>query len=448
MCPMTKRQYRHEQKIMGRDAFQIPSNLTPTGTRCIQVNIPDDDGWEAEFFAVLTLLTKWNSYQNDAGKNGTKVATIWREAIWSSYQRCSDMTCCELRIGPYGIEQLDPGTGLWTPVGTTNGDPRTDGTVPPPWTSVPSGQSGNCLAGANIARAFRDSMTQFATLLTDGASALGVLIAIEQFLGLALPLIGEVVTIATDMAAAMVGYGAVETTIVFVTNAHIEDVYHKLQCIISCHTASDGTIGAAGIALIKSDMETYLPSVYDDIEQGIFQFFLNDFLDANGQNGLMKFAKMAGITSADCSDCDCGWCVDYDFTVSDQGWVADFASQGGVYDGSNGWTISTSSGGQSCYIRHAFVHSAVTRIEVIYRTNDSDSQINAFRTRLSGATQNNLDDPGGSNLGADTVLSQNLTPTSVDELWATWALQSGSVFHFKHVKLWGNGTPPSGAPLC
>jgi hypothetical protein len=77
-----------EKQIMRRDAFQIPENLSPVGTRCIQVDIPDDDEWEAQLFAVLTLLTKWNSFVKDTARNATNIATIWRAAIWGSYRHC------------------------------------------------------------------------------------------------------------------------------------------------------------------------------------------------------------------------------------------------------------------------------------------------------------------------------------------------------------------------
>ncbi len=85
---MTKKNYEHEQEILRRDAFQIPANLSPTGTRCIQVDIPDDDEYEAEFFAVLTLLTKWNSFIKDNARSARIVATIWRSAIWGTYRHC------------------------------------------------------------------------------------------------------------------------------------------------------------------------------------------------------------------------------------------------------------------------------------------------------------------------------------------------------------------------
>lgn len=61
----------------------LPQNLTPKGTRCIQITIPDDDEWERDLYSAIQqeLALTWNVWQKDVGKNATKVVKRWRQAL-------------------------------------------------------------------------------------------------------------------------------------------------------------------------------------------------------------------------------------------------------------------------------------------------------------------------------------------------------------------------------
>lgn len=65
----------------------LPSNLTPTGTRCIQITIPDDDEWERAIYAEVVTLAQWMRWERDLGKNGKPVADIWLKAI-QTWKHC------------------------------------------------------------------------------------------------------------------------------------------------------------------------------------------------------------------------------------------------------------------------------------------------------------------------------------------------------------------------
>lgn len=87
------------EKVLRRDAFPIPANTHPIGTRCIQVSIPDDIEWEELFFSCLTLLTKWNSYQQDGGHLAADIASIWRSAIWKTFKHCDGPSPIKALVG-------------------------------------------------------------------------------------------------------------------------------------------------------------------------------------------------------------------------------------------------------------------------------------------------------------------------------------------------------------
>jgi hypothetical protein len=67
---------------------ELPEILFPTGTRCIQIDIPDDDDWERDAYAaVYEGLATWLVWQLDEGKNAVKVAALWRKAL-ATWRHC------------------------------------------------------------------------------------------------------------------------------------------------------------------------------------------------------------------------------------------------------------------------------------------------------------------------------------------------------------------------
>lgn len=80
---MTDKTQRNEN-IVRRQVFPIPSVVAPVGTRCVKVNIPDDDEHEAIFMGAIALLTKWNSWQRDGTDNAVQASEVWKRAIYDN----------------------------------------------------------------------------------------------------------------------------------------------------------------------------------------------------------------------------------------------------------------------------------------------------------------------------------------------------------------------------
>lgn len=59
----------------------LPTNKEPTGTRCITLEIPDDDEWEQQAFSELYRLGLWMLWERDLDKSGAPVARRWRRAL-------------------------------------------------------------------------------------------------------------------------------------------------------------------------------------------------------------------------------------------------------------------------------------------------------------------------------------------------------------------------------
>lgn len=65
----------------------LPANKNPVGTRCIQIEIPDDDEWERDLYGEVWRLTRWMLWERDITKSGKPVADIWLKAI-ESWKHC------------------------------------------------------------------------------------------------------------------------------------------------------------------------------------------------------------------------------------------------------------------------------------------------------------------------------------------------------------------------
>ena len=59
----------------------LPSTISPTGKRCITLEIPDDDDFERDLVGALAELTRWNSWDGDILHSGRVVAKQWLTAL-------------------------------------------------------------------------------------------------------------------------------------------------------------------------------------------------------------------------------------------------------------------------------------------------------------------------------------------------------------------------------
>lgn len=67
----------------------LPANKSPTGTRCIQITIPDDDEWERALWGEIWRLTRWNLWERNVGKDAKGVAALWLKAMWT-WAHCNE----------------------------------------------------------------------------------------------------------------------------------------------------------------------------------------------------------------------------------------------------------------------------------------------------------------------------------------------------------------------
>lgn len=325
-------------------------------------------------------------------------------------------------------------------------DPRTEGTVPPPWPTPPSGQTGNCLSGANNADMFKQSMNLIINTIGGAVIIAQIIILVVDLFELALPFVGEALALANEWALAIVGAGVTVLAATF-QGADADTIYAKLSCIIGCHANADGRVTAAGIDFIIADFTEYLPtSPADAPQQLLWSFFVTSWLQNQGPNGLTLLGKAAGIVSSDCSGCDCGWCYTYDFTTGAHGassWDG-VALYGAELVAGHGWK------------NHAGNPRA--DVQILF-----GSSINWTHARMEYEL---VDGPGGGSaitmysLPITTVFSAS--PLSVgihqvasgvgsftgDNVSIQLGMGAGYTAYLKSVTLMGDGTNPLGSNNC
>lgn len=98
-----------------------------TGTRCVEVRIPDHDDFMPVLASLMSIATRWFNYQRDPTKKGTELAKMWqnayRETDWEVCMSCEDVADC-IDNDPDTIQAVtninQTSQGGQTPLSTSN----------------------------------------------------------------------------------------------------------------------------------------------------------------------------------------------------------------------------------------------------------------------------------------------------------------------------------------
>jgi hypothetical protein len=320
--------------------------------------------WLPLIRGALTQLLMQSTWKTDIVSFETTQKRVMRLINMFAEKDCDVCDCLEFNNGVWnkGVPDGHGGT-IFTPV-----DPRTEGTVPAPWPTPPSGQTGNCLTGANLADAFKESQRQLIETMGTEAGFLGVLEIIVNLVDFVVPVIGIITNIALGLATAAFEAGASAIADAFNLTTRTA-AYHAFQCSISCKVGTTGVITLQTIIDIKADFaHRILTVVTDEPAQSLWLRFTSDWLDMYGPNGLQLLANKAGVSSADCSDCDCEWCVEWDFTTGPHGWTSGlFGHPPSSQVAGHGWLSALDGADENNWITITGLDiSNATRIEVTY----------------------------------------------------------------------------------
>lgn len=203
-------------------------------------------------------------------------------------------------------------------------DPRTSTALllPVPTTSDP-----RCDSATGITANFRDGLTQVIANLNTTSNAFAgasIILTILDFLDG----IGLIIQLFIDFCTLILSIG-VELVEADFTNS----VYAQFACNLYCDCKDDGSFDATAFDKLLTDNATSFG------EFSTVNIILNSWLNGLGFVGLSNVGSVKR-TSGDCSDCACGWCYEFDFTIDEQGWVLTpiGASVRGQYLSGQGWS--------------------------------------------------------------------------------------------------------------
>jgi|SRR5882724_1310038 len=252
--------------------------------------------------------------------------TLWVEQHSSSQMQAIRKELREDEVYPSNIKydggtdqvQEDFGSGF---VDNPNADPRHNpGLLYPP---VGSGDP-QCLAAANMTDFFDNLLTSVEDALAGASSATALWAVILPFL-VELGPFAVLIELISALATVLFTAGDTALHAAFTTTT-----FDDLLCIFYCDIATDGSVSAAQLAQIETDITTHfgVGLVNDVMQAALFLM---------GEVGLSNRGTL-GASSRTCTSCDCTFCYEWDFTIEDyaaDGWAVE--APYGQYATGQGW---------------------------------------------------------------------------------------------------------------
>lgn len=298
-----------------RAYLELPSTLEGTQSYCI--TIPGGLDNKKRLIDLLTITTRWYSWERSAGTEGKETADRWRDVLNLPEL---NMCCCpeptNRRYDSEGNLEVSYDGGI-TWVDAPELDDRFSGIVSPPMPGT-DGEEKRCIAAASGEEYVKLNLIEDLNEGSNYAELNAALVAIVAALGVT----GIGILIAAAAAAIFIaGVSAVQA-------AFTTEVWTAYRCILFCHIKNDGSFDEAGWNAVKADIL--------DQFTGVVSAILYNWVNSVGVVGLTNAARSGFVASADCSGCeDClncyssAWIITGSLVDAGDGWIE---IQAGVAD--------------------------------------------------------------------------------------------------------------------
>jgi len=270
----------------------IPTVINPENTRCICLQIPDDEIWITNFVNLLSIPTFWFNWQRTGDNTGKQLADVWFNLFvdidWSVMSCCCNQPPAIFRYNDSGVYQMSTdGGATWTDA--PGYDYRnTSTTFPPP--SALGISNTKCQAADSAVKIINDQIVQ-AMDDSFGVAQILALIAAVLLAVLSAGSLAALTPLIAAIGAAIIDVGVAATKAAFTTA-----VLNRLRCNIYNHMDSDSSIDMAGWSAVLVQLGTD--------ETGIVESVLYSIINAAGHIGLTNMIRSnAGAADADCSGC-------------------------------------------------------------------------------------------------------------------------------------------------
>jgi len=308
----------------------------PEDDDCRPLSIPADSAWLALVSGALTELTLPYNWQKFGTLTVAETVARMQEIVDNYYNSPCAMCLTPgdyrvTRISPSGhLQQLDP-SGDWT-------DATGDYVIPPPSARTEGTEPDqNCLAAKNATNVLSQL---YESVSESFSSELSTDEAITAFIAAAVAAIGfEFAPITWSLAAiGFVAFEALFQALQYVTaDLWTEDFSKQFECLLlNCAVNTAGVVtfdwdcfNSALLAQVN-DMGLSEVQMRLYVQIGYLLYFIG------GADGLNLAGRTTDITNDDCSFCT-EWCVAYDLTDNDGGFVLAFSEARGEWVSGTGW---------------------------------------------------------------------------------------------------------------
>lgn len=238
----------------------------------------------------LWLQTTW-SVADQAGLDAVQQDAALLTEIFGEATMCC--LCPQTRVTEDGRLQYSYDGEHWFdyPGGMEN--PNFNNPKPYPDGTVPPGQDAKCLSAENIISSYKE-ITQKNIDLLEVATGFIALAAAIGGLFAAILSAGTAAAAAVALAATVLGLATA-----IQEHGLDDDLIEMIRCSLYCHADSEGFFTADAFQ-----------GVLDDIDASGFlvKGYVHGVMGGFGPVGLNRLAAAHINATADCSDCDCGWC--------------------------------------------------------------------------------------------------------------------------------------------
>lgn len=419
--------------IMDGNGYPVPDPVDPGELSCFIVYVPKDTQYIAAFWTAYEFFTFWLAWARDPLRKGKQAAAVWRRAYDKARARfeltkgeCFDMItgvranpldpcvlqvqedggawvdvfdagCCgggggggacqpAERINNGVIERWNNDAGAWEPAGPQT--PPQEQT--PPIAIVPSGD-GACIAATNFAHKIQASKNKLSDSVGDALS------------------FGELVLEGWDFLVAWYGLGAIWQVVSGALTALLPglvesyadvglfDLQSAIICMAVSHYQNDGTMTSAGVAGLIADIDAAAVGheSFNDAE-GICWRYAHSWVEAAGPQGMAAAGQSMGITDGECGDC--AWRIEFDFSLSAQGFTRMPVTDGHTYADNayfgkwvsgQGWKSEIRTDAASSQQQRMAIHLVgetfrLTKAEIHYNGSHGGAPSGAFIVALVG----------------------------------------------------------------
>lgn len=267
-----------------RAYLELPSTLEGEQSFCI--TIPGGLDNKKRLIDLLTITTRWYSWQRSSGIEAKQTADAWRDTLNLPELK---MCCCpeptNRRYDEDGNLEVSYDGGI-TWIDDPSLDDRFSGIVAPPIAGE-DGTEKACAAAASAEDYVKLNLIEDLTVGSTFADINAAIIAIVAALGIT----GVGVLIAAAAAAIFIaGVSAVQA-------AFTTEVWVDFRCILYCHIEDDGSYTVSGWNAVKVDILASFT--------GVVQTILWNWVNSVGVVGLTNAARSGFVAVADCDDCGC-----------------------------------------------------------------------------------------------------------------------------------------------